>query len=460
MKTMIKERPSLTLLPMRSTIPVARSGTDRAETQVYRPFFVSGIITVLTVGCLLGAIALMGIARQGSYTASAWTPYVLAHANSQLFGWVGFFVMGFAMQQHGTTLAKSASFHKIAWWALGSMGAGITLRFAAEPLAQQDASRWLWLGLVSASIQIVAVALFLYNIGANRYRKGEPLTWPTAFVFASLGCLLLVSLAEPVAFALSHQPSREASIAFVAQWFTPLRELQFLGFVAMMIFGVAASKFPGCLGFQAAESGWGLAAFGLWSSGLIARMVGWNVYFQSGLMPGTDLWFRLGGVLLALGAGAMTLSLGVFSPVRHANPSQKFIRSAFAWLLIAGALLILEPLHLRAIGAPFSHAYTGAIRHAVTVGFISQMIVAVGYHLVTKMLMLDERTVPALWSVFVLLNVGNAARVGLEIITDVNRSAFAPMGWTGFVELLGLGIWATVMLRFLLRRSQTYATSC
>lgn len=402
----------------------------------------------------------MGISRQGNYTTSVWTPYVLAHANSQLFGWVGFFVMGFAMQQHGTTLSKRIQFHRVAWWALGSMGAGIVLRFAAEPLAQANPIQWTWLGVLSASFQLFAVLLFFYNTGVNRYRKEEPLTWPTAFVFASLGFLLLVALAEPFSFTMSHQADRLASIAFVARWFTPLREMQFLGFVAMMIFGVAASKFPGCLGFRAADSRWGLSALGFWLVGLVTRVIGWNAHFQAGLIPGSDTLFRLGGVLLALGAGCITVSLGVFSPVRHANQSQKFIRSAFVWLLIAATLLVLEPLHLRAVGTPFSHAYTGSIRHAVTVGFISQMIVAVGYHLVTRMLMLDEQTIPALWSALVLLNVGNGARVGLEIMSDMNLSAFMPMGWTGFVELIALGIWANVMLRFLLRKRQPYAAAC
>ncbi len=460
MSFMIKARSSLTPLPMRPSVPAAKSGADRAETNIYRPFFVSGIVTVLTVGCLLGAVALMGISRQGSYTASAWSPFVLAHANSQLFGWVGFFVMGFAMQQHGTTLAKSAAFHRVAWSALGSMGLGIAIRFAAEPLAQAETARWLWLGLLSSGLQLLAVVLFLYNTCTNRFRKAEPLTWPTAFVFSSLGCLLLVSLAEPVVFVHSHQPDRSASIAFVAQWFTPLREMQFLGFVAMMIFGVAASKFPGCLGLRAADPRWGMTAFALWLGGLIARVLGWNSYFQSGLMPGTDTLYRAGGLLLALGAMAMTRSLRVFSQVQHQNPSQKFIRAAFAWLLIAGALLIMEPFHLQMIGAPFSHAYTGAIRHAVTVGFISQMIIAVGYHLVTRMLMLDPSKLPPLFSVLALLNMGNAARVVLEILTDLSPKAFAPMGWTGIVELVGLAIWAVVMLRYLFRRGQAYAATC
>lgn len=450
----------LKLLPMMPSGVTGNAPTDSAGIQIYRPFFLCGMATVLTVGCLLGAIALLGISRQQSYVASAWTPFVLAHANSQLFGWVGFFVIGFAMQQHGTTMAKMASFHRLAYAALGLMGLGIILRFLAEPLAQQDPLRWNWLGIFSGCLQILAIGLYVTNTTINRSPKYSKLTWPTAFIFASLGCLLVITLAEPWAFALSHQVSREASTAFVAEWFTPLRETQFLGFAALMIFGVAASKFPGCLGFQAAHKSWGMAAFGLWSSGLICRVVGWRTYYLSELVPGSDGLFRLGGILLLLGALCVIQALNVYLPVRHANPTQKFIRAAFGWLIVAGFLLAFEVAHLRAVGAPFSHAYTGGIRHAVTVGFISQMIVGVGYHLVTRMMMLDERVIPQLWSVSLLINLGNGARVTLEILTDYQTAAFMPMGWTGFVELLGLGIWAIVMVRFILRRGVSYAVAC
>lgn len=164
--------------------------------------------------------------------------------------------------------------------------------------------------------------------------------------------------------------------------------------------------------------------------------------------------------MLLCGAACMIQSLGVFEPPRAANPSQKFIKSAFGWLLIAGLLLAFETVHLNKIAAPFSHAYTGAIRHAVTVGFISQMIIGVSYHLVTRMLMLNENRIPQLWSVFWLLNIGNCCRVALEVWTDYTRTAFAPMGFTGFVELIGLGIWAWVMIGYIRTRSISLAASC
>ena len=123
---------------------------------------------------------------------------------------------------------------------------------------------------------------------------------------------------------------------------------------------------------------------------------------------------------------------------------------AFA-MLFAGALLVLEPLHLQATGTAFSHAYTGAIRHAVTVGFISQMIVGVALHVVGKLNAVRDTS--PLWSVFVLLNLGNTGRVALEIATDYTPAAFRWMGATGFIELAGLALWAFHLARPMLAKA-------
>lgn len=413
---------------------------------VHVPFFAAGIATVVTAGCLLGAIALLGVAMNRSYTLAAWTPYIWAHANSQLFGWVGFFVMGFALQQHAPPNSKVVAFHRLAYFSLAAMGLGIALRFVAEPLSRVDPAVWVPIGVASCVLQLVAVLAFLYNTGANRHRGAGGLTWQTTFVFSSLGWLALVSAVEPGVFALTHGRDTVATVDFVARWFGPLREAQFLGFVACMIFGVALVKFHTCFGFRQADPRWGMAGWALWTAGLIARITGWLIHYDSGLDPSSAWLFRAGGVLLALGAGCIVISLGVFARFGEAYRSHKFIRAAFGWLLVAGGLLVVEPVHLALVGAPFSHAYTGAIRHAVTVGFISQMIIGVGLHVVTRMRGIDDRVLPSLWSVFWLLNLGNAGRVALEIATDYTDRAFAPMGVTGFVELLAILIWARAMI--------------
>lgn len=437
------------LTPLR-IISAPKDPDGRASTEIYRPFFLAGILSVLTAGCTLGAIALLGIAVKGSYTASAWTPYVLAHANSQLYGWVGFFVMGFALQQHAPRMSRERLFHRLAFWSLGLMAVGIGLRFAAEPL------NLVGLGVFSCVLQLSAVVLFNINTAVTRHRTGKGLTWQTKFVFASLFWWIVVAAAEPFYFAYSHQPGM-AGVQFVAEWFPPYREAQFLGFVSMMIFGVAFVKMNSCFGVGPALRLHAELGFLLWNVGLLARMAGWVTYFRAGMAPEAFWLYGFGGVTIAASAMLLVASSRLFEKTEFTIPAHKFVRGAMAWLLIAGALLVFEPIHLSRIGQPFSHAYIGAIRHAVTVGFISQMILGVGMHVVANMNDIPRHMQPKLWSVFWLVNLGNALRVTFEIATDYAPKAFFPMGFTGFVELIGLFIWAFYVARPMLNRRLAHA---
>lgn len=399
------------------------------------------MVSVLTAGCLLGALALLGISLAKSYVASAWTPYVLAHANSQLYGWVGFFIMGFALQHHPPTVAKQALFHKLAYWAMGLMGGGIALRFAAEPAIHVDHALWLNVGVFSCVMQTAAVLLFIANIGLTRFKVGAG-TWQTKFVYVSLAWLVVVAVAEPFFFAFSHQAETDRNIQFVAQYFMPYRDAQFLGFAGLMIFGVALTKLNSCFGAQEARRDLGNTGFWLWNLGLALRMGGWLVYYNAGFAAGSEWALHAGTYLLGAGAVALALNTRVFEKLDMRLRSHKFIRASFVWLIGAAVLMILEPLHLAAIGAPFSHAFTGAIRHAVTVGFISQMIIGFSTHVAVMMNDLNPAAQNRLWTAFWLLNCGNAARVAAEIATDYTPTAFGLMGITGFIELTGITLWA------------------
>ena len=445
----------LTMLKLSAAKPVTPKPTDRASVEIYRPFFIAGIVCVLTVGCLLGAIALHGIGRSGTYTSAAWTPYILAHANSQLYGWVGLFVMGFSLQQHAPTLARAKLFHQLAYASLSLLAAGIALRFVAEPMVRVDRETWVPLGVLSGVLQALAVTLFVFNTGFTRHRTGKGLTWQTRFVFASLFWFMAVSISEPFAFANAHHVSQLQSILFVAKWYPALREAQFLGFVAMMIFGVALVKMHSCFGAREADGQYGRAAFVLWMVGLGLRMYGWIFAFDHQFVEGSQIMYFLGGFILTVAAIFVVISLGIFEKLEMPLRSHKFIRAAFGWLIVTGALMCFEPFHLHQIGMPFSHAFTGAVRHAVTVGFISQMILGVGAHVVSRMNDLDESKLPSLWSVFILLNLGNLGRVALEVASDYSPLAFRPMGFTGFIELTGLTIWAYHVARSMLVSMRT-----
>ena len=54
-------------------------------------------------------------------------------------------------------------------------------------------------------------------------------------------------------------------------------------------------------------------------------------------------------------------------------------------------MLLMLPVYQTATGIKFSHAYYGAIRHAITVGFISLMIMGMAAKVVPTLNGLDPR---------------------------------------------------------------------
>jgi hypothetical protein len=90
---------------------------------------------------------------------------------------------------------------------------------------------------------------------------------------------------------------------------------------------------------------------------------------------------------------------------------------------------------------PFSHAFFGAYRHALTVGFIMMMIVGVSSKIVPTLSGIDVKRANSLWPTFLLLNLGNLTRVTFQIATDFSPSAYPVMGISGFIEVFGLTLW-------------------
>jgi hypothetical protein len=431
--------------------PLPTSVVDaRVVTEIYRPFFLAGMLCVLTAGCTLGAIALIGVALNQGYGLPTWTPYILAHANSQLYGWVGLFVIGFALQHHAPRQSRAALFYRLASVSLILMVSGVALRFVAEPSMAVNRALGLGLGVLSGLLQIGAIAAFIANTALTRFSTGGGIPWQSRFVFGSLAWWMLVAAAEPAIFWWSHGPDAEANLRFVAEWFAPYREAQFLGFVPLMIFGVALDKMHKGFGAKPPFVRAGKAGFVLWNLGLVLHMVGWVVAYRSGFT--TSALYTAGSVVLLAGGISLVAATRMLERLTEAITAQKFIRAAFVWFLVAATMLAAEPLVLALADVSFSHAYTGAVRHALTVGFISQMIMGVGIVVTSRMNDLPYGAEPVLLVPFVLLNLGNALRVGLEAATVFTDHAFLPMGATGLVELTALALWAATLVRIIFHR--------
>lgn len=59
----------------------------------------------------------------------------------------------------------------------------------------------------------------------------------------------------------------------------------------------------------------------------------------------------------------------------------------------------------------------------------------------------DIRKTNSLWTVFILLNLGNTWRITSQLLTDFYPEAFRFIGISGFIELTALGLWGYELLR-------------
>jgi len=97
---------------------------------IYRRFFKTAIVIVLSLGGLWGVIALLQISLRKELLQPQLLPFIHAHAHAMIFGWVGLFVMGFAYQSFPRFKVTTLWRPRLANLTLYLMVGGILLRAA------------------------------------------------------------------------------------------------------------------------------------------------------------------------------------------------------------------------------------------------------------------------------------------------------------------------------------------
>jgi len=417
-------------------------GSPPASPLPHRQFFLAGIAIVLTVGAGWGAWLLMQIGARGRFTGAS-LHQVNAHGHAQVFGWVGLFVMGFAYQMFPALWRRRLAAPRLVSAVFAAMVAGIVVRTAAMTA---PGARWSVAGVIGGgALEIAAIAAFVAQLGLTwraRDARRQPVDQPylryiaTALVFFLVQALVCVWHTYNTMTA----PDRAALIAIVATYQAVLRDLQIHGFVLFMVLGVSMRILPRFHGVPEVSARRARVAWALMTGGvlgevalfLLYRFTGRHVVAAALLVP----WS-------ALAAGALSVA-AVFRPWRpfpRADRSARFVRAAYLWLAASFALLLLLPVYQAVTHTPFSHAYYGSIRHAITVGFASQMIMGIAAYVVPAFGRVPRRGLPALTGPFVLVNVGCFLRVTLQTLTDVHPAFFAVVGASGMLELTALAWW-------------------
>jgi hypothetical protein len=157
-------------------------------------------------------------------------------------------------------------------------------------------------------------------------------------------------------------------------------------------------------------------------------------------------------LVLAGSAVAYALNLRLFQASTQEDRSLKLLRASHVWLAVSMAMLVASPLWFRLVGEPFSHAWYGAMRHAITVGFVSLTIMGVAARVVPALAGVHPSQLGRLWAPFLLVNAGCTIRVVGQVATDLTPVAFPVTGVSGLLELAGLAVWGVELARVMLGR--------
>jgi hypothetical protein len=418
---------------------------------IHRAFFAAGIVSVLTVGASWGVLILWRIGVAEEFTGVS-VHEVNAHGYAQIVGWVGLFMMGFGYQAFPRLWQTRLVAPPLARLVLGAAVGGVVLAASGLGAAGLGAGgSWsVVAALAGHGLGLVAVSVFAAQIVATARRSTEPAAPFTAFVLSALGWMVLQAGAGLWhTWTTMTAATREDLLWYVATYQAPLRDMQIHGMALLMVLGVSSRVLPQLFGVRPATPGRAWAAVALLNLAVLGEVVVFVAYRWS-----DQHWLAallmVPWLLIPLAVWSVAGPWRLWRSLPRPDPrSGKFVRTSYAWLAVSLTMLVLLPVYQVVSDIPFSHAYYGAIRHAITVGFVSQMIMGLAARAVPALQGVHPRTLSRLTGPFVLLNLGCALRVTLQTLTDWHPVFFALVGLSGVLELAALTWWGAELLRLM-----------
>ncbi|HTL28631.1 MAG TPA: DUF1858 domain-containing protein [Tepidisphaeraceae bacterium] len=424
------------------------SNKTKPEDSIYRRFFLGAIATVLTAGASWGAIILWQIGFQGKFTGIP-VQHVNAHGQAQIYGWCALFIMGFAYQAFPRMWQAQLVRPKLAGATFILMLAGLTLR----TIGMIGSGSWaIPVALVGGAAQIAAVTIFAAQIFLTFQRSSARVEPYIGFILiALLWFFAMTVLDQWHTYRTMSATSRDALVAQIATWQAPLRDLQIHGLLMFTIFGVSMRMLPPLFGVPSVNPRRAWRALILLTLAVTTEVMIFLIYRLT-MNHAVAALLMIPWITLTIGAWMVAAPFKLWRKPSVADRSVKFVRAAYAWLAISLVMLLLLPVHQALSHIPFSHAYYGSIRHAITVGFASLMIMGMAAKVVPTLNGVDPRRLPSLWLPFALVNLGCFLRVSLQALTDFYPQMFSIVGISGVFEVAGLTIWGVGLARIMLKR--------
>jgi hypothetical protein len=416
--------------------PILIRARERSAQRLVQAYVLAGIFFMLVPGTFLGVWNLLAIS--GRHSAAILSPWIQAHGHAQIFGWIGTFILGigfYSIPKSGerkmSGITQQPAMH--GWAALILWSTGVLLRWSS------GVYQWHWRVLLPLSglLELSAFLIFLRAVSGHRRIApqadgGKPPLWVVLVLVGALGFGIGVAmnlLAGLYASVYGVTPTYPAG--FESRFLT----LLLYAFIVPTIWGFNLRWLPVFLGLRAVNE----------------RVLGFAVILNiTGValtLPGfshTAPW--LFAVAAALSAGAFHL----LSPAERkskttgVHPSfSSFVRIAYLWLMVATILGICAAF------LDHGNGWTGGSRHALTVGFISTMVFAVGQRVLPAFAGMRILYSPRLMlGCLLLLNLGCTLRVTSEILAYEGYwlPAWHALPYSAVCELAAVTLFAANLL--------------
>jgi hypothetical protein len=380
----------------------------------YRRFIAVSLILAIGGGFLLSLLLPLARAEEWAWGSGIrWQALIQAHGQLQLIGFGGLFVMGMSLRLMPRFSGRPLAFRALVPALIPAIGTSLLLRSIAEPWgsgATRDAALLASGGLLLAG----GIAFAAIVWGTLLHRESRAAATGYYFVIGTVGfcagaVLNLMQVIEIVRDDLPIAPvSKETAQVFVQQY----------GFLIMFLSGVGSRAIPTFTGATPRPVASRVAPLIL-ASGVVlfAGAMLWITYRSSSATAA-----RVGDVGQLFTALAFVMSVwlsGALWPSKNrvAAASQAafwFVRSAYAWLLVAATLSAWYGVRAFVAGGLPDTYELDAIRHVLTIGVLTMMVVGMAMLIVPefagrRLQHPDERVLT--WVMIAALNAAAALRL-------------------------------------------------
>ncbi|MCF6157149.1 MAG: DUF1858 domain-containing protein [wastewater metagenome] len=408
------------------------------EDKVYEIFAKTAIILVLTAGVTFGTLILSYIAVKRSFN-STYYALIQAHGHAQLYGWVGLFIMGFALYIIPRVKNTELKYKTLVNPCYGLIVSSIMLRTVIQPFPF-DFIRFLL--PLSAILEVASIGLFTFIILKTIFASKEKIAIFDKFFKAGIAWFLVAGFIDLGMVLYLYKYSLYEIPKAV---FSPYVHIYLFGFACMFIFAVNVRTVYAFLDIKPVREEAVDLTFWVLNLSIPVYFIAHIFADKSTIALWTSQYIVF---LMALAIFSFIYGLRVFEKstkelhdVIMDRSYAKTIRTAYIWLIVSTIIFLIIPF--LGHGTETQRLFHGSLNHALTVGFISMMIIGYASKMVPTFKGVDMYSLKLSNLTFILLNIGCFTRVFSQILVGTSGGKtifYAAAGVSGWLELAALSI--------------------